>query len=191
LNNNKINSFDFGIDIGSSILMGEDKSLASGSYLVALNSKIPLNVGLNLTWNFLKKKRVNPKLSLGVNTFRTKASDLDTNSLVKTISFSNRFISLNGSFLMQHDIGIGAWRIPLHYGVFLDKSVFLISKAKRSDTNVGAYENGFYRGPFIMGSVVGFSVPIKKINLGLFYYQRLYFTGFNREISRVMLRVCF
>jgi hypothetical protein len=177
--------------------MGEDKSLAAGSYLVTLNSKASLNLGINLTWNFLKKKKFNPKLTLGNNTFRTKAKNLDTTNLVKTYSFSNRFISINGALLFSHSIGIAGWRIPLHYGAFVDKSLYLFANAEYFKDNYGTYEEAsaseisFYRGPFITGSVLGFTIPLKKINLGLYYYQRLYFTGFNREIARVMLRVGF
>ncbi len=191
---------NFSLDIGSSYLFPKDKSLRIPTGMEQLDSRIVLNTGFKVSLHSFSTKFIKPKLSMGVNTFRSKATDIDTNFYTNAIAFKNRFVSYNVELLAVHDFTLKSRLFALELGVFYDQQLLIFPYGKLitgeefkgfEDTPGRTRLSSYYRGPLNIASVIGLSHSLKKINLGLYYYQRLYFTGFNREIARVMLRVGF
>lgn len=190
---------NFSLDVGSSIVYPKDKSLRIPTGMEQLDSRIVLNTGFKISLNSFSDRFVKPKFSVGVNSFRSKATDFDTTFFTNAVTFKNTFVSYNAELLAVHDFKVKTNLISLEIGTFFDQQLLLFPYGKLVtgeefngfDEHPGRIGGPYYRGPVIIGSVLGVSYPLKKINLGLYYYQRLYFTGFNREIARVILRVGF
>jgi hypothetical protein len=190
---------NFSLDAGSSILFPKDKSLRIPTGMEQLDSRIVLNTGFKVSLNSFSTKFIKPKFSVGVNTFRSQATDIDTNFFTNAVAFKNRFVSYNAELLVVHDFTIKSKLFAVEMGVFYDQQLLLFPYGKLItgeeyrgfDEHPGRIGGPYYRGPVNIGSIVGINHPLKKINLGIYYYQRLYFTGFNREMARIMLRVGF
>ena len=190
---------NFSLDLGSSIVFPRDKSLRIPTAMEQLDARVVLNTGFKVSLHSFSSKFIKPKFSLGLNTFRTKATDFDTTFFTNAVSFKNRFVSYNAELLAVHDFTFNAKVFAIEIGAFYDQQLLLFPYGKLVtgeefrgfDEHPGRIGGPYYRGPVNIGSILGVSYPLKKINLGLYYYQRLYFTGFNREIARVMLRVGF
>lgn len=198
--------FNAHFSVGASYLAPLDLSLRSSSQLTEIDSRVVGNIGLGGRWNILKYSRIKPSVELGVNFFRSKASDLDTTYLTNTVAFKNTFGSITVRGMASYQLGIGARKIDLYLGGFWNKTLLLFPYAKDYEGNeykgfetieekVDIYSSSikkggpYYKGPKNIGFTVGAEMPYKKLRLGLFLDQRVYFEGFNREISRLSLRL--
>lgn len=198
--------FNIMTDVGLSYLFQWDQSYLSASSLTELDSRLVLKLGVGTRWNILEKAEYKPKLGVNLNVFRSKASDVVPNSLTNTIEFRNTFIAYNAELTCEKQVKVGTGTYTIALGGYYEQQVFLLPYAMKSNgeelkgfedlreqSNVDFPPPGgpFYRGPINIGSVLGVSKSLGKLSLGLFYHQRLYFLGVNREISRLSLRVGF
>ncbi len=180
----------FGTNIGFSHLYKWDRNFHANYNLVDVNHKQALNIGLDIKIAFSKKKEWVPQLMIGIHTFKSSGKNIDTAFFQPQYEFKNRFYALQGALLESYKIKAGKLEnLNLSIGIYASK--ILIRSSYFKDLNAKDY-NSFHKivsESFSLGALVGADYPIKKIKLGLYYYQRLHFSNFNREISRLVLRI--
>lgn len=204
---NKIRDPRFNViaDVGLSYLFQWDQSYLKSSSLTPIDSRIVGTVGIGGKWNILKKASFKPVVGINVNMFRSKASNIEPSNLTSTVEFRNTFISYLWDLGVASKLGIGKNQYNIRLGGYLTRQFYIIPYTKTSDgmefrgfdsvhvSGTMDYRPGgpYYKGPVNIGVCLSIMKQVGKINLGVSYYQRCYFYGVNREISRLSLRVGF
>ena len=191
----KKQTISFGVESGITYLAPFDQSYSFSSNIELINHKTVWNNNINLTFDFFKQKKYFPKIKIGTSTFLSKATSKNLGVFQKNDSFKNRYLTLNVILMSSIPLYVKQFSFKLNFGFYGDKTVYVMSNSinlNGSKSNEVDNMKTFRKFSSLnYGTMLGFDHPLKKINLGVYYYQRLYFTGFNREIARVMLRVGF
>lgn len=163
--------FGFALYTGSSLHGELDRPTFIPSPLISINSRVVLNYGLDIRTYPIRLSKVKIYSTTKFGMYRLK------------MKIQNFYVADHTymHYIFYTDLGVGIeYQLSPKSNIYLNPT-YQVSKLINS-------QNKFATN---YGLSIGYERKIKKLKFGIEYYQRLYFTGFNREIARVMLRVGF
>ena len=150
-----------------------DRSVSAPTTLSPIDSRLILNTGLDLRIFPISFRKMRIFTSIKAGLYKVKVSN-PSSSLGDPGKRYNHLLGYS-------DIGVG----------LIFKSSQLSSLSINPTLQIILKGDDYTRGTVNYGFSMGYERKVNKLKIGIEYYQRLYFTGFNREIARVMLRVGF
>jgi hypothetical protein len=205
---NEFKTFNFSLGLGANYIAKFDNSILYPTGMNEVNSRIRPLFELNGKVCINKSKVNHYFIDVSLNTYGNSVSEI-TSMSNDVKSYKNQFISTNITFGFRRRTVVKNKILFFNLGLTYNKHfalfphVTLLNGTKLYPKNFGytstsdygqreeVINSKLYFGPNSFGTTIGVDYPVSKLTLGLYYYQRLYFTGFNREIARVMLRVGF
>ncbi len=189
----KSSFFEFGLELGIVYLNSYDLSHSFASNIETIDNRTVPHYNVNFKMNFFKNKKYIPSLQLGISSFSSKASNIQTYSYQKVTSFFNRYFLINSTLAIKEKVNIAKRNFIFNYGLHGEKLMWMQNKSSLLDGTESTQYSSIgikYRknSNLIFGTMLGLSYDLGKTHIGLYYYQRLFFYGFNREISRLVLR---